>query len=440
MTKTSSSLLKSSSYSLLGYAVQLGLAFVSFLLLVRAMSPYDFGVWVLFLTPTSFAEMGRIGLTQNAVVKFYIEDQKEQTRILTAGFILNTLCTIGLSLLLIGISYPLSILWSAPELPALLLWYPAIALIHGTARYFDAIHMAHQDFKGIFWSKLLYGLVFILGICYVWWSMGTVSIYYLPILQFLAAIPSLLLFAIYRRFYLRFGALDMRWVKKIFHFGKFVLGTNFSSMFFNKVDLLMLAFFLNPIAVGLYNVATRITNYMEVPMSGISQAIYPRLAQVGKEQGYLKVGALYERSVGYLLALTIPIVIVVFFFPEPIIALVAGQKYLTAAPVLSILVIAVLVKPWGRLFGITLDAIGKPKLNFYFLLVGLLLNIVLNAVFIQFWGLKGAAIATLFSLWTFVIAGQLFIMRIIPIRQAEIWRRFWIFYRQPMTELRMQNL
>ena len=435
-----SSLLKSSSYSLLGYAAQLGLAFVSFLLLIRAMSPYDFGVWVLFLTPTSFAEMGRIGLTQNAVVKYYVDNEQDRPQIVTAGFLLNTLCTLVLSLVLVAISYPLAKLWSAPELPSLMLWYPAIAMIHGTARYFDAVHMGQQDFKGIFWSKLLYGTGFVFGIGWVWWKFGSVDLHYLPLLQLLAALPAVLVFAFYRRAILRFGSADKAWVKKIFHFGKFVLGTNFSSMFFNKVDLLMLAFFLNPIAVGLYNVATRITNYMEVPMSGISQAIYPRLAQVGQERGYLKVGALYERSVGYLLALTIPIVGLVFFFPEPIIQLVAGHQYLDAAPILSILVIAVLVKPWGRLFGITLDAIGKPKLNFYFLLTGLLLNIILNAVFIQLWGLKGAAFATLVSLWSFVITGQLFIVRIIPIRQSEIWRRFWIFYKQPMTELRMQNL
>ncbi|MBX2876924.1 MAG: flippase [Saprospiraceae bacterium] len=435
-----SSLLKASSYSLLGYAAQLGLAFVSFLLLVRAMSPYDFGVWVLFLTPTSFAEMGRIGLTQNAVVKFYVEAEADRAKIFTAGLVLNVLCTLILSLLLIALSYPLASLWSAPELPALMLWYPAIALVHGTARYLDAIHMGQHDFKGIFWSKSLYGAGFIIGIIWIWWNLGQVELAYLPGLQLIAAVPSLLVYAIYKRSYLTLGPLVKDWIKQIFHFGKFVLGTNFSSMFFNKVDLLMLAFFLNPIAVGLYNVATRITNYMEVPMSGISQAIYPRLAQVGQEQGYLKVGALYERSVGYLLALTIPIVGIVFFFPEPIIQLVAGTQYREAAPVLSILVIAVLVKPWGRLFGITLDAIGKPKLNFYFLLSGLLLNIILNGIMIQFWGLKGAAIATLLSLWTFVIAGQLFIGRIIPIRQSEIWRRFWIFYKQPMTELRMQNL
>lgn len=440
MPENKQSLLKSSSYSLLGYGAQLGLAAVSFLFLVRIMPTYDFGIWVLFLTPTSFAEMGRIGLTQNAVVKYYLEDESQQGQIITAGLLLSLASTIIISLLLILLSYPLAILWSAPELPALIRWYPLIALVHGTARYFDVIHMAKHDFKGIFWSKGLYGLTFIAGILLLWWGSGGLAVHQLPLLQLIAAVPSLLLYAFYKPSYLKWGRLDFSWVKKLFQFGKYVLGTNFSSMFFNKVDLMMLAVFLNPVMVGLYNVATRVTNYMEIPMSGLSQAIYPRIAEAGKEEGYHRIGQIYERSVGYLLALTLPIVLLVFFFPEAIIYLLAGEDYLPVAPVLSILVIAVLVKPWGRLFGITLDAIGKPKVNFYFLLVGLCFNILLNWLFISFWGMQGAAYATLISLWGFVIVGQLFIRRIIPIRQQEIWRRIWSFYRQPITELRMQNL
>lgn len=440
MKKVNASLLKSSSYSLLGYAAQLGLAFVSFLILVRLMPTYDFGVWVLFLTLSSFADMGRMGLTQNAVVKYCIEESSAYGKIVTAGFFLNTACTIIISLLLLFISYPLGRLWSAPELPALLFWYPPIALLHGSARYIDFIHMAQQDFKGIFWSKSLFGLGFIVGIVVVWLSLGTLELWWLPVLQLLAAIPSLLFFVWYKRNYLQWGPLDVQWLRKIFHFGKYVLGTNFSSMFFNKVDLMMVGIFLNPIAVGLYNVATRITNYVEVPMSGIAQAIYPRIAAAGKEQGYLKIGKIYERSVGYLLALTLPIVLFVFIFSKPVIYLLAGVDYLEAAPILAVLVIAVLVKPWGRLFGITLDAIGRPKMNFYLLLIGLGLNILLNWLFISKWGLQGAAYATLIALWSTIIAGQLLIMKIIPIRQSEIWRRIWSFYRHPVAELKMQNL
>ena len=43
-------------------------AFVGFLILVRLLPEYEFGVWVLYMTLVSFAEMGRSGLLQNAVV------------------------------------------------------------------------------------------------------------------------------------------------------------------------------------------------------------------------------------------------------------------------------------------------------------------------------------------------------------------------------------
>ena len=91
MAETSKGWIKAGSYSLLGYGAQLGFAFVSFLVLVRILPEYEFGVWVLYLTLTSFAEMGRLGLLQNAVVKFCVEHEEEYEQVLSTGFWLNTL-------------------------------------------------------------------------------------------------------------------------------------------------------------------------------------------------------------------------------------------------------------------------------------------------------------------------------------------------------------
>ncbi|MCO6480039.1 MAG: oligosaccharide flippase family protein, partial [Phaeodactylibacter sp.] len=168
MSKTKTSWFKAGSYSLLGYVAQLGLAFVSFLALIRMMPEYEFGVWVLFLTVTSFAEMARTGLSQNAVVKFCVEQKEDYGAVLVAGFFLNTACSIFLSLLLLLVGLPLSRLWSAPELMGLLWWYPPFALLYGAARYIDNIQMAHNDYKGIFWSKLAFGAFFLGAIVGLW--------------------------------------------------------------------------------------------------------------------------------------------------------------------------------------------------------------------------------------------------------------------------------
>jgi O-antigen/teichoic acid export membrane protein len=431
MTKKPTKWIKAGSYSLLGYAAQLGFAFVSFIVLVRLLPEYEFGVWVLFLTLTSFAEMGRSGLLQNAVIKFCLEEEAEHGNIFSSGFWVNTLGSLVLGFVLVGLSYPLSKLWSAPELTQLIWWYLPWALLNGTARYLEFAHMIHHDFKGVFWAKAVYGFCFLLGISLTWYWGVNIELTFLAILQVLAAIPVFLVFVIYRRDYLRWGKYSKAWAIRIVHFGKYVLGTNISSMLFNKMDLMMVGFFLNPAAVAIYNVATRVTNYMEVPMSGISQVIYPKIAMANSNGSKVEVSALYEKSVGVIVALVLPLVLFVLGLSEWVVTLIAGQAYAAAAPLLNILVLAVMIKPWARLFGITLDAIGKPQLNFFMLALGLVLNIVLNALFISWWGLQGAAIATLVAMILLVISGQILIDRILPISQGNIFRQVLRVYTRP---------
>ncbi len=427
--------MKAGSYSLLGYAAQLGFAFVSFLFLVRWLSEYEFGVWVLYLTVTSFAEMGRAGLLQNAVIKFCVEEEKEYGDILTSGLIINTIGGLMLGGILILIAPFLSRLWSAPELVNLMWWYLPWALIHGTARFFDFPHMVHHDFKGIFWSKFANGATFLSALLVLWLLQGNIRLEQMPIIQVSAGIPSLLVFFFYKKSYLQWGKYSKKWTLKIVHFGKFVLGTNISSMLFNKMDLMMVGSFINPAAVAIYNVATRVTNYLEVPMSGISQIIYPKIAMANNDSTKADIADLYEKAVGVIVALVLPLVFFVLFFSEWVVVLIAGKTYASAAPLLQILVLAVMIKPWGRLFGITMDAIGKPQLNFALLATSLMVNIFLNSIFISWWGLQGAAIATLSSMVFLVVSGQLFITRYVAVNQMNILKQIARVYLQPQQLL-----
>jgi O-antigen/teichoic acid export membrane protein len=197
------------------------------------------------------------------------------------------------------------------------------------------------------------------------------------------------------------------------------------------MDIMMIGYYLNPAAVAVYNVATRITNYMEVPMSGLSQAVYPRIAMANNTGSRTAVADLYEKSIGLLLAILLPMGLGVWLLADWVVLLVAGKAYLAAAPLLQILVLAVMMKPWGRLFGITLDAIGRPRLNFALLALSLVANVVLNALLIPRWGLHGAAAATSASIGLLVVSGQVLMASILPVQQRRIWQYAFKTYTQP---------
>ena len=72
--------IKKGSHSLLANIVFIGFAFLTFMLLVRIYSPKEFGIWVMYLTVTSFAEMGRIGIVQNGLIKFITSSKNDNEK------------------------------------------------------------------------------------------------------------------------------------------------------------------------------------------------------------------------------------------------------------------------------------------------------------------------------------------------------------------------
>ena len=121
---------------------------------------------------------------------------------------------------------------------------------------------------------------------------------------------------------------------------------------------------ISPVASGSYNVAMRIVSLTDIPTNALGAIVFPQSAKRFAEQG-LKAGKyLYEKSVGTIIAILIPIVIFVFCFPHFIVRLIAGIKYGEAAPMVQFIILTCLFSPFDRFFGVILDSIGRAKLNF----------------------------------------------------------------------------
>ena len=82
--------------------------------------------------------------------------------------------------------------------------------------------------------------------------------------------------------------------------------------------------------------------------------------------------------------------------------------------------LACLVKPLGRVFGLTLDAIGQPQVNFQMLMISLVINVSMNLILIPVYGVMGAAIATSSSILITVSIGQLHLRKILDIHFKDL--------------------
>lgn len=420
--KSSKGLKSSSGFlAILGQLANQGFALLSLLILLRLISREEYGMWALYLTVLSMAEMARAGFVQNGLVSFVQAHPDQDRRIIGSAYGMNLALGILIWGIFMAISVPLASIWSAPALPTLTMWYGLFMLTLGGLRFLEYVQIARQDFKGVLVGNLIYGGGQCAVMCY-WWLTGfEPELYMLIWLQAGAAATGAVTVWFYRRSLFTWGKPDWQWIKKLSNYGRFVLGTNLGSMLLQRVDVIMIGTFLGPNAVAPYNVALRMTGYLEVPLRGLSTAIFPKIGKAWKEEGATGVSRLYEKTTADMLALTLPVCVGLAIGAEWVIQLLAGPGYEDAVFLLRILLIFAILKPWGRMFGTALDAIGKPRVNFRFVMLGVLVNVLLNSLLIPLFNLPGAAYATVLAMLTMVIINHWKINKIIPVRWKQVF-------------------
>ena len=116
--------LKSGFFTFFEKASVLLFGFGGFYFLVRIFPKEEFGLWALFLTVTTLVEFSRVGLIQNAVVKYVATSHEdEMPNIISASFFLNISLTVLSVIALFVLAKPLSVYWQKPQLEDMMHWY-----------------------------------------------------------------------------------------------------------------------------------------------------------------------------------------------------------------------------------------------------------------------------------------------------------------------------
>jgi lipopolysaccharide exporter len=434
---TSSYWYRSAFYTLFEQFSVVLFGFGSVMILLRVLSKEEFGVWALFLTVAAFIEVARNGLIQNAFIKFLTSlqpddpDYKSQyATISTASLAVNVLLTMISIALLFLFAGALSYLWRTPQLQYMLYFYAVSTTALIPFSQFNFLQQANFDFRGVFWANFArQGTFFALVVAAYFFSKN--SLFSITLFHALAAIVGAFISYLFARKYIQLNRqIDFQWVKKLLHYGKFVFGTNMGAMLHKSIDKFMLGSILSTGAVALYDLATRINNLMEIPVSATASVVFP---QSSRNNGSLGVGAvkeLYEKSVAAVLTVLLPAIAFVVLFPDWVIWVIAGSKYADAVPLLRITALYGFFLPFARQFGTIFDSIGKPRLNFLFVIFGAGLNLIFNYFFIHRFGTMGAAYGTLsvFSI-TFVL-NQIILYRELNISLLHTFRYIGRFYLQ----------
>jgi O-antigen/teichoic acid export membrane protein len=173
---------------------------------------------------------------------------------------------------------------------------------------------------------------------------------------------------------------------------------SFASTIYLNSDITFLGYIHSEYEVGLYTASIKINKLILIVISSLNTVLIPRLAYLIEKNNKKEFNYYINKAINLLLFLMIPSAIFLFIYSEQIIYIFSGINYLEAVPMMRILSINLLFSLLnGFLAYQILIPFKKESVVMISTLIGAVLNLSLNVIFIPRYGAIGAASTTLFA-------------------------------------------
>ena len=413
-------LFKHSGIYALGAIAQAGLSFLLVPFYTRFLSQADYGRLeilqaflkiLLFLIP--------LGLP-SAILKCYHRDAKsrDERKVLTStAFFFVLFSGILQTLILLFFLHPLSQFLLKTDLNLLLFLTIATALFAASLELFLAFLRAEERSR-------FYTLIFLLRFIL---TLG-ITIYLVVILQWgiagalignmFSQILTLLFFLPYLKNYVR---IKISWTAlgRLLSFGIAILPASIAMWVMDLSDRYFLNHFSNLAEVGIYSLGYRVGFILEFCLVIPFQLAWPSFSfRIAKQQNHRQI---YARVLTYFFLAGILISLFLSLFAPEIVRILAPSDYAAAASIVPFVSLAYVFYGLHFVLAPGIHLSGKTKYYPLIIIFPAVLNIFLNYYLIPFYGMYGAAIATLIS-FTFLLFLAYFVSNhFYPVRYE--WRR-----------------
>ena len=315
-----------------GQAVTLVLTFTGSVILARLLSPREMGVYAV-----ANATVGVIAILSTLGINSYIiREVKLASDVLATAFTLNALINIAIAGMIFFGSYATQLFVGdaavGPILRVLAL-VPILSVLEFRPAAMLQRDMAFKPIAVI--STMAAGIVSGVQIILAMRGFSSMSMAYANIagVTFRAIVTSV---AGWRYVSLRLSLADWR---PITGFGLRMLTIGGVASIAQRASELILARTLGLVAIGLYSRASTISNLIFANIYGTAtRVVFAKLSQEFRENG--QVGETFLRYLELIICIMWPMLIGLAVLSEPVFDILYGQRWLHAAPVFSLLMIA----------------------------------------------------------------------------------------------------
>ena len=171
------------------------------------------------------------------------------------------------------------------------------------------------------------------------------------------------------------------------------------STILGKIDKMMLGFFETSSSVGIYNTALLTAAFLGVVATSIKKITMPVFSDLLGKDKKEELRETFKTATKWTITASLPLFFVLLIFARQTLNLVFGSEYVAGSVALSILAVAYFFKVSLGLSSPLLKSIGKTRKILYATVISAVINIVLNLLLIPVYGMNGAAIAYLVSMF-----------------------------------------
>ena len=367
--------------------------FATSIILARVLGPEDRGIYALIILIP--AVMGLLGTLGMEIANTYFSANKKYK---LSDIVSNSLVSsIVLGLIIILLFWVASTTNAFQEfliannITFFYLWLAVFTVpIVLLSAFFNRILLGREEivkFNSVGISKSIFqlGLVFVFLIVLDQGVFGAVLAYIVTTVC-VALLVTLFIKKLNRiNFSINFGLLK----ESLRYGGKGYLG-NVAQFLNYRLDMLLVAYFLNVTAVGHYTIAVGIAERLWMIPGSIGTVLFPRVSAIGDTQA----NQLTSKASRHTLFIVFILSIVLIVLAKPLILILFEISFLPSVEPLMILLPGIVALSFAKVLTSDLAGRGTPEFGTYASIVSLAVNIPLNLYFIPKWGISGAAFAS----------------------------------------------
>ncbi len=372
------------------------LRFAKTVILARLLSPNDFGLFGISLMVISILD----SFSQTGFQQALIQKKEDIKEYLNTAWAIQFLRGLLLGALLFSLAPFAADFFSAKEASLIIKFLALTVVLQGAFNVGLVYLQKDLQMRKYFVYQFSGSVLEFLGtlIVALLWPSVWALVFGLLIGNFLRLVISYFIHPYIPSFKINFNK-----AKELLNFGKWILGSNIIGFFILQGDSLFIGKFLGLASLGFYQMSSKIASFLNTEI--ISGALFPAYSKAQNNFESLKKA--YLKSIKISAFIFVPIAGGIFSVAYDIINFLIGQKWTLSVEPLKIMV-------WSSLFwGVVtmtaplLQAVGKPQLETFWNGIRLIFLFILIYPFIVLYGVSGAALAVLVSVFI-SMAGYLF--------------------------------